>query len=468
MISDILESLISRDKPRSSLLSVTLIFVLCVLAFLPFVIELCGFHGSEIIMKTAVQICVFILLAASYDILIGYTSVISLCHAVFFAVGAYSVGIFAKNSDPNSAVFFISILIGISISVVISMLISLIGLRVKHLFFTMITFAIASGAKSFVAKLSKYTGGLDGLTFDDGLPLFLSEKITIFGGHSYRIYAYYLIFFVTIVLFMCMLRLVNSPFGMVLKAIRENEFRTSAIGFNTNKYRIIAICIAGAVASIAGSMYASWIRIAIPNSYFNLSIMLTILIIVVVGGKGTIYGAVVGAVIIIIMENYLNPALEVVFQSDFPEKAQMIFSDPFSILNGYREIVPIRRLFNQHRWPLYVGVFYIACVYFFSMGIVGKLREWALAKMPAFSWLFMKNKILVKNNISKIFNMIYKLAFFLVFVSAACQIITGLFSMFDDNGLWWILSVILTYLVGCSGILGGMIDHLGRWRMTEE
>ncbi len=363
-----LNKLLSGDYPRSRVLSGMLIVVLFILTFMPFIVEVFGIeNGRQLAMDSAVKICIFILLAASYDMLLGYTAVISFAHTVFFAIGAYSVGIMLNYTGGSWIALIGAIIIGIVFSAVLALIIALVGLRVRTLFFTMITLAVAAGFLFFLVKLSEYTGGLDGLNFDEGIPDLLAKKWILVGDgdvnlSGIRYVAYYGIFFITAIVFWFMLRMVNSPLGRVLQAIRENEFRTLAIGFKPVIYKMIVIVIACSIASLAGSLYAIWLRSAVPNSYLTLNIMIAVLIMVVVGGMGTIYGSVIGAVIMTLMENYLRAGLD-------------------SLIGEGIDIPVIHELIHADRWLMYLGIMYVLCVYFFNIGVVGQLRVMAAEKL---------------------------------------------------------------------------------------
>ena len=103
-----------------------------------------------------------------------------------------------------------------------------------------------------------------------------------------------------VVLFLVLLRIVNSPFGRVLQAIRENDFRAEALGFRTVTYRTVSTVLAALVATVAGALLALWLRYTGPDTTLSFEIMLDILLIVVIGGMGTLYGAVIGSVLFVL------------------------------------------------------------------------------------------------------------------------------------------------------------------------
>ena len=442
--------LLSGEKIGSRILVIFLIGIFLTLLTAPFAFELIGITHSERAMKAAVQIMVFIILAASYDLLIGYTAIISLCHSVFFAIGAYAMAIVMRNSVAGWDNVAIAVLVAILFSSLLALVLALIGIRIKNLYFTLVTFAFAFGAQSFVIKLSEVTGGQDGLTFEKGMPGFLIYKTQVLGGGEYRVYAYYLIFFISLFLLLFMLRVISSPFGKTLQAIRENEFRCAAVGYQVNKYKIAVVIISAVIASLAGIMYSCWVKIAVPNSFLDIEIMLTILIVVMVGGKGSIYGSILGAAIIVLLENYLNNYLSILFQSDFPERIQMILTDPFYILEDYKEVVPVRLFFTNNRWALYIGLFYIFSVYHFRTGIVGKLRE---TKQIRLKDLRLDRVLsLFKQRSIVLFDKSVSIMLVVIILSSLGQMFTGLWNLDGNNGEFLIISAVLTYLVGVFSI----------------
>jgi branched-chain amino acid transport system permease protein len=140
-----------------------------------------------------------------------------------------------------------------------------------------------------------------------------------------------------------------------LQAIRENAFRAEAIGYRTMVYRSVVNCLSAAIATLAGVLCALWLRYTGPGTTLSFDIMLDILLMVVIGGMGTLYGAVIGATIFLLAESYLQALMGTISSS----------------LEGL-PILP--QLFHPDRWLLWLGILFILSVYFFPSGIVGKLR----------------------------------------------------------------------------------------------
>ncbi|HVQ03327.1 MAG TPA: branched-chain amino acid ABC transporter permease, partial [Burkholderiaceae bacterium] len=241
-----LNRVLSHDLPRSRWLAVALVLVFLALAFAPFL-----FPGSKA-LGAAAKMLVFILLVASYDLLLGYTGIVSFAHTMFFGIGAYGVAVASTRWSPTFGAIALGIVAALAISLVLSLLIGLFSLRVKAIFYAMITLAVASAFQTLASQLSDVTGGEDGLTFKN--PALLSPSFEPFENPLLgvvvdgRLITYYLLFVVVVLLFLALLRIVNSPFGRVLQAIRENDFRAEALGYRTVYYRTAANCLAAGMA----------------------------------------------------------------------------------------------------------------------------------------------------------------------------------------------------------------------------
>ncbi|MFN4100841.1 MAG: branched-chain amino acid ABC transporter permease [Pararhodobacter sp.] len=343
-------SILSGDSPRSILLSLLLAVVLIALAFAPFL-----FPGSRS-LETAARICIFIVLVASYDLLLGYGGIVSFAHTMFFGMGAYGVAIATARMGTGYPALMTGTLVGVAVAGVVALLIALLSLRVRAIFFAMITLAIASAVAVLVSQLSQFTGGEDGMNIRIPRELTPAFRFELFGVPlTGKIINYYIVFFGCLILFLGMLRLVNSPFGRVLQAIRENAFRAEAIGYRVVLYRALATCLSAMIAALAGALFALWLRYVGPSTTLGMEIMLDILLIVVIGGMGTMYGAVIGTAIFVLAQNYLKNLM-----------AGM--SEATSAL----PLIP--DLLNPDRWLLWLGVLFILSVYFFPTGIVGRLR----------------------------------------------------------------------------------------------
>jgi branched-chain amino acid transport system permease protein len=349
-----LSAILSSDMPRSRVLSVILIAILLLLAATPFL-----FSGSQPV-STAAKICVFVVLVASYDLLLGYSGIVSFAHTMFFGIGGYGIAIALERLGPTWGSAAIGLVSALMLSALLAVAIGLLSLRVRAIFFSMITLAVASAAAVLASQLSDVTGGEDGLSFQ--LPQTLRPAFRLLADPVFgtavngRLLAYYLVFFVSLLVFLALLRIVNSPFGRVLQAIRENEFRAEALGYRVVAYRTAASVISALAATIAGAMMALWLRYNGPDTTLSFSIMIDILLMVVIGGMGTMYGAVIGATLFVLAQSYL----------------QVLMGAGSAALKG---IPLLPDLIHPDRWLLWLGALFIISVYAFPGGIVGRLRQ---------------------------------------------------------------------------------------------
>src|SRR3954465_1997178 len=332
-----IRTLLSGDLPRSRALSAVLIVILVGLAAAPFV-----FPGTRS-LNVAAKVAVFILLVASYDLLLGYTGIVSFAPTMFFGIGGYGVAIAAAKLGPTWWNLALGISLALVLSLVVAFAIGLLSLRVRAIFFAMITLAVASFFQILASQLSDFTGGEDGLNFR--LPELLRDRLV----------TYYVVFVAALALFLVVLRVVNSPFGRVLLAVRENEFRAEALGYRTVIYRTVANCLGALLATAAGVLYAIWLRYTGPDTTLSFSIMIDILLMVVIGGMGTLYGAVIGATLFVLAQSYL----------------QVLMGAGSAALKG---IPLLPDLIHPDRWLLWLGALFIVSVYAFPGGIVGRLR----------------------------------------------------------------------------------------------
>lgn len=336
----------------------TMLIIAGLLLFAPFLFQ--DIRALEV----AARICIFIVLVASYDLLIGYTGIVSFAHTMFFGFGAYGAAIALKQMGPGWDAVALGTLAGVLASLVVATVIGLISLRVKAIFFAMITLATASVALVLASQLSQITGGEDGITyrapdiFKTATKLMVDDdgKVVRWFGVKLngKLAAYYFVFATSLTLFLVLLRITVSPLGTVLKAIRENEMRAEAMGYRVVAYRTFVFCLAAVMASLAGSVYAVWLKYTGPDTALAFHIMIDILLMVVIGGMGTMWGAVVGAVLMVMAQYYLRDLMGAASEA----------------LHG---IPLLPELLAPDRWLLWLGIIFILLVYFFPKGIVGTL-----------------------------------------------------------------------------------------------
>jgi branched-chain amino acid transport system permease protein len=347
--------ILSGDPPRSRVLGILLLVIIAALALTPLV-----FPGAKA-MNVAAKICVFAAVVASYDLLLGYTGSVSFAHTMFYGIGSYAIAIALYAMGPSWAAVATGLAIGLPLAALLALGIGLFSLRVEAIFFAMITLAVASAFLVLASQLSWLTGGEDGRSFQ--LPELLRPGTVLISKDVFgvavngRTLTYYIVFAASAAMILGLLRVVNSPFGRVLQAIRENRFRAEALGYRTVFHLTYANCLAAMVAASAGALNALWLRYAGPDTSLSFSIMLDILLMVVIGGMGTIYGAIIGAAIFMLAQNYLQALMAVA--SNAAAEAGL------PLLPG---------LLHPDRWLLWLGLLFIASVYFFPTGVVGRLR----------------------------------------------------------------------------------------------
>ncbi|QOT74805.1 branched-chain amino acid ABC transporter permease [Cupriavidus basilensis] len=345
--------LLSGDLPRSRVLTVILVAMLLALACAPFL-----FPGARA-LNMAAKICIFVVLVASYDLLLGYTGIVSFAHTMFFGIGGYGVAIAMSRLEPGWGALALGTSGALLVSMLLAFLIGLFSLRVRAIFFAMITLAVATAFATLVSQLSEWTGGEDGISFKvpevftPGFSLGDAEWLGV--PLNGKLFSYYFVFASALVLFLLLLRVVNSPFGRVLQAIRENDFRAEAIGYRTVVYRTVSTVLSAGFATLAGVLMALWLRYNGPDTSLSFEIMVDILLIVVIGGMGTLYGALIGTTLFLVAQTYLQDVMKLASDA----------TAAIPLLSG---------LLHPDRWLLWLGLLFILSVYYFPQGIVGRLR----------------------------------------------------------------------------------------------
>ncbi|WP_394239018.1 branched-chain amino acid ABC transporter permease [Niallia oryzisoli] len=312
--------MLGLTKTRSYLYLLTALFLL----IFPFVYE------SRTLLILLTQVFIFAMFAMSYDLLLGYTGIVSFGHAMFFGIGAYTIGIFMKSFEPSIFYLILASIVTVLLTGIISFFIGLLTLRLKSHFYAMLTLAFSGLFLVLAEKWRTLTYGNDGFTFR--VPDLLKDRTD-----------FYLISLVLMLLiFLGLRRFIQSPLGRVVQAIRENEQRTESLGYNVLHYKIIASVVSGVIAGIAGMLYSISLRF-VNTSVFSIDITLDALLMTIIGGVGTLIGAVIGSGIIEFAHHWLTEMA----------KTHWIFE----------------------RWIIFFGIIYILAVMFFPQGIVGTVKN---------------------------------------------------------------------------------------------
>jgi branched-chain amino acid transport system permease protein len=344
--------LLSDDPPRGWLARLLVALVALALVGAPFL-----FPGAKA-LGVAEKVCVMALLAASYDLLLGYAGIVSFAHVMFFGIGSYGVALALFALGPSWAALALGAAGGLAFACLLALAIGLFSLRVQAIFFAMVTLAVAYAFNVLASQLSGLTGGEDGRSFKIPPELLPGFKLGEVAGLAVngRALCYWLVLALCALVFLALLRVVNSPFGRVLQAIRENPFRAEALGYRIVFHRSVATCLSAAGAAAAGALNALWLRYVGPDTALSFSIQIDVLVIVVIGGMGSLYGSILGAALFVIAENYLQALIGRISSAAADLGVPLLPS-----------------LFHPDRWLLWLGVMFILAVYFAPAGVVGAL-----------------------------------------------------------------------------------------------
>jgi branched-chain amino acid transport system permease protein len=274
----------------------------------------------------ASQMLIFAIFAIGYDIIFGYTGLLSFGHAAFFGLGAYGTGLSLIHLEVPA---LIGIFIGIIVSLLVAFPIAYLSIRRRGIYFAMVTLAFAQLIYFIAFKWRSLTGGDDGL---HGVPRPPLGPINL----NSEIALYYFILFFFMISVILGFRIVNSPFGRTLECLRENESRARIIGYDPLKYKIVSFVISAFFAGLAGGLYAL-LQNFVPLYTLGLDTSGDIVLMTLIGGMGTLYGPIMGA-------------MGLVFFKD--------------LISSYIDI-----------WPLFLGLLFVVSVMTFRRGIFKELKE---------------------------------------------------------------------------------------------
>jgi branched-chain amino acid transport system permease protein len=250
--------------------------------------------GKHLILN---EIAILALFALSLDLILGYAGIISLGHAAFFGFGAYAAGLICKHVTPDPV---LGLLLAMALSSLLGLLTSLLVLRGSDLTRLMVTLGVALVLHATANALSKWTGGADGLQGMAVGPLLGQFEFDLYGRTAYA-YSLAILF----VLFLLARRIVKSPFGLSLMAIRRNSLRASALGVPVNRRLIAVYALAAAYAGAAGALLAQ------TTAYVSLEVLefnrsADVLLTLIIGGTGWLYGGIAGAIVFKVLQDLLS------------------------------------------------------------------------------------------------------------------------------------------------------------------
>ncbi len=266
--------------------------VLAVLTALPFV---AAAVGDTFYVGLATRILIFALAATSLNLILGFGGLVSFGHAAFVGLGAYAVAVLMQAGVASAWLTWPSAML---VSGAIALLIGLVSLRTQGVYFIMITLAFAQMLYYLVISLKTYGG-------DDGLSLASRSSLGLGLDLGQDVHFYYVTLALLVAVLVLMARLLNARFGQVLQAIRENEVRMTALGFAVFRYKLLAFTLAGALAGLAGALLANQGSFVSP-ALMQWSQSGMLMIMVILGGVGHLYGGVLGAIVFLLLEELLS------------------------------------------------------------------------------------------------------------------------------------------------------------------
>jgi branched-chain amino acid transport system permease protein len=273
-------------------------------------------------MSLMTLILVYALLAMSVDILAGYAGRTPLCHGALFGCGAYSVMYFVTVSAGSP---WIGSLVALGVVLLVSLVFALLAVRTSGVYFLLLTLALGMIVWGVCQRWTSVSGGENGLR-GSIRPTWLIDPVNF----------YYFVLLLASVMSAVMYKFVSSPFGLTLKGIRESESRMQSLGYNTTLHLTIGFCFSGLMAGMAGVLYAFLNSFVSPTTV-SLSQSVKGLLMAIIGGIGTLFGGIVGAALIIVLENLVSSVTE--------------------------------------RWSMVLGGIFVLTMIFVPSGLLGKLNS---------------------------------------------------------------------------------------------
>ena len=282
----------------------------------------------------------YALFACAFNLLIGFAGLVSFGHAAFFGGGAYACGyVLTKLGLPME----LGLIVGTLSGAVLGFVVGLLAIRRQGVYFSMITLALAQMLYFFYLQ-APFTGG------EDGLQAIPRGKLLGLADLSNDILLYYVVLAIAVAGFAFIVRVVHSPYGQILKAIKENEARAISLGYDVDRHKLLAFVFSTALAGLAGATKAVVLGFAtLTDVHWAMSGL--VILMTLIGGMGTFVGPIVGAVVIISLENKLGEI------GDF--LASVTGIEWFGAIGGSITMV--------------TGAIFMACVLAFRQGVIGEL-----------------------------------------------------------------------------------------------
>ncbi|MFB6152801.1 MAG: branched-chain amino acid ABC transporter permease [Halodesulfurarchaeum sp.] len=348
-------------------------------------------------VETMTTVFYFGLFAISFDFISGYTGYLSFGHAAFYGTGAYFVVLVSNGKVPflaSGTPFVISLLVGGILAAILALLIGVVSFRLSGVYFAMITLGfsqvlyvfvrgwdyVGSNPRDGVAVLRHPEGFNIGVPWVDALNLAIGQltgdEVTGFLGFidlSTTAVSFYMVGLVVLVCYVAMQRIIHSPFGRVMIAIRENEERAEAIGYNTFRYKLAAFAISGFFAAIAGGLFAGFRRSASPEQSFYFLATGDALLAAIIGGFGTLIGPLYGHLFDEVVREFLSKAGTGGGLLPYLRQHVPLGIMQAETINGLTVGGAIETFLNGHA-PLYVGLVFVLFVLYVPHGLLGTVR----------------------------------------------------------------------------------------------
>jgi branched-chain amino acid transport system permease protein len=273
-----------------------IVAMLAILALLPVYTTL---TGDSFVMTLLIRVLILAIGAVSLNLIMGYGGMVSFGHAAYLGIGGYAVGILAKEGIGSG---FVQWPVAIAVSALYALVVGALSLRTRGVYFIMITLAFAQMIYYVAIGLERYGG-------DDGLTIYQRSRFGGFIDLNNKTAFYYLCFVLLMASIYLVSRLVNSRFGLVIRGTRSNERRMRAIGFPIFRYKLVCFVIAGALCGLAGALLANHTSFISP-ALMHWTRSGDLIVMVVLGGSGSLFGPLIGTVAFLLLEEALSRVTE--------------------------------------------------------------------------------------------------------------------------------------------------------------
>ena len=274
-------------------------FVVALVVMLALVPVYSALIGNYFLMSLFTRIVILAMAAVSLNLIMGFGGMVSFGHAAYLGIGGYAIGILAKEGINSG---FLQWPLALAMSALFALAVGALSLRTRGVYFIMITLAFAQMVYYIAIGLDRYGG-------DDGMTIYKRSQFGDLINLSNKTAFYYLCLVLLLVAVYIVWRIVNSRFGMVIQGARSNDRRMRAIGFPTYRYKLVCFVIAGTMCGLAGALLANHTDFISP-AVMHWTRSGDLIVMAVLGGMGTVFGPVIGAVALLVLEEVLSGVTE--------------------------------------------------------------------------------------------------------------------------------------------------------------